>query len=217
MTSFVWQPAFVAIMVVIVEGICSWSKKTFWPNHKGGPVIKLPFVYHGGVIVGDLIILPYLFGIWWQYFHVKVLDWAILLVVSVIITWIAHRAWWFMCAEQPGFMYPDRSESEGDEDLWYRDLPSSAWVHFVYMTGALMMIGAYIFTPMPEEIIYKTFWALIVFVPVAVIEPGIVQGWPVKKVDVFAQLSVNFFLWGLIGGITHLKINHLWIDILGGK
>ena len=71
-------------------------------------------------------------------------------------------------------MYPDRSRSLGDPSVWYLDLPPSALIHSVYMVGAIMMIFGYIVSPMSADVVWATFWIFVVFIPCAIIEPGIV-------------------------------------------
>jgi hypothetical protein len=211
MYNFTWIPAFVSVMVVIWEGTASWKEKTFAPFQKNCRKIKLFFIFHGGVVAGDLFILSYLYCIWAGHFSIPWWLWVEFFPISFAITWKCHRAWWDMCKDQPGFMYPDRNESGGDPALWYRDLPDSAWIHVAYMTGSIMMIGGYIFSAMPSDIVWRTFWAFMLFVPLAIIEPGIVQGWPLKRKDVMISIGSAIALWALVGLVTWLKLIHFWI------
>ncbi len=198
-----------AVFVVLLEGLASWSEKTFWPRQRGGPPIKLPFVWHGGVVVGDLILLPYLFGLWAPRFQIPMWLWIIFFPVALVITWYCHRAWWFLCEKQPGFMYPNRQKSEGDPRIWFHDLPRSALIHFGYMTATLMLIGGYLCSPMTAEVMWQTFWVLVIFVPVAIIEPGIVQGWPLTKKDVTINVGIAVALWTIIGLVTWAKLGSI--------
>lgn len=207
-----WIVALASVLIVSCEGIASWTEKTFWPGQQGGKPIKLPFVLHGGVVIGDLILLSYAYGIWVPHLEISARLWVILFPIALWITWKCHRAWWFMCEKQPGFMYPDRSMSGGDQRYWYDDLPCSAWIHFVYMTGSLMFIGAYIWSPMSPEVVWRTFWIFVAFVPTAIIEPGIVQGWPLTKKDIMVSVGVALVLWTIVGLVTWLKIIH-WLGI----
>lgn len=209
---FSWIAAWAMALIVILEGIFSWTEKTFWPGQRGGKPIKLPFVFHGGVVVGDLILLPYAYGIWNHRVQVPVWLWVAFSFLALMITWQCHRAWWFMCEKQPGFMYPDRHRSKGDQKIWFYDLPDSAWIHFIYMVASLMFIGAYVYSPMSAEIVWKTFWIFIIFVPVAIIEPGIVQGWPPTRKDILLSIGVAVVLWVIVGLVTWLKLIH-WLGI----
>lgn len=205
---FSWPVSLISALVVVCEGAVSWSEKTFWPGQKGGKPIKLPFVLHGGVVIGDLFLLSYTYGIWAAYLHVPPWLWIIFFFVSLGITWFCHRAWWFMCEKQPGFMYPDRHRSKGDQKIWYHDLPISAWIHVAYMTVSLMLIGGYLYSPMSEEVVLRTFWIFFLFVPVAVIEPGIVQGWPPTKKDIMISIRVAYLLWVVVVVVTLIKMVH---------
>jgi len=199
----------VSLMLVVIEGFFSQAEKTFWPNQEGGPKIKLPFILHGGVVVGDFFILSYLYGIWFHNISIPCWAWIILFFIAAPITWLCHKGWWAGCEKQPGFMYPHRIKSGGDIKYWYRDLPDSAWVHVIYMTWSIMMIGAYIFSPMPDEVVWRTFQLILVFVPLAIIEPGIVQDWkPTKKSIVFA-VRVAIALWAVDGLVAWAKLAHL--------
>ena len=107
-------------------------------------------------------------------------------------------------------MYPNQRKSEGKARYWYRDLPPSAWIHFIYMVLAIVYIGGYIIRPMPEEIIWKTFWIFLVFVPIAIIEPGIVQGWKPTKKDILMSVGTAIVLWVVVGLVTWIKLNHFF-------
>jgi hypothetical protein len=202
-------PVMAAVLVVFYEGVLSFSDQTFWPGQDKNKLIKLPFVYHGGVW-GDLLILPYLFGIWVPQMSVPWWLWIGFFPVAFVITWYCHKTWWRMCEKQPGFMYPDRSESRGDPERWHWDLPGAAWVHFIYMVGAVMMIGGHIYSPMPAEIVWRTCWLMLVFVPVAVIAPGIVQSWPPTKKDIAISVASAIVLWAVVGLVTWVKLIH-WL------
>ena len=136
--------------------------------------------------------------------------WITLFVFAFIITWLCHRVWWFACENEPGFMYPNRLESHGNERFWYRDLPTSAWIHFLYMTWALMLIGQYIYAPMPATVVWKTFWIFVAFVPIAIIEPGIVQAWPPTKKSLWISFVITLILWSIVGLVTWVKIAHFF-------
>ena len=209
---FNFLAAILSVFVVVIEGLASWREKTFSPFQRGGcKKIKLYFLYHGAVVAGDLIILSCLFGIWFNHYSIPWSVWLIFFLISLFITWKCHQGWWHGCKDQPGFMYPDQDASAGQAEYWYRDLPDSAWVHFIYMVGALMNIGAYICSPMPKDVVMTTFWLMIAFVPVAIIEPGIVQGWPIKKKDVVLSGGIAIVLWSIIGLVTWIKLIHWWI------
>lgn len=209
---FSWEIFSISVFVVVMEGMASWTEKTFWPGQQGGKSIKLPFVFHGGVVVGDLILLSYAYGMWMPQLQATFCQWVISFPVAVVITWQCHRAWWFMCKDQPGFMYPNRSESGGDPKAWFCDLPGSAWINFIYMVGSLMFIGAYILSPMSAEVVWRTFWIFVIFVPIAIIEPGIVGGWPPTKKDIFTSVGIAIVLWAIVGLVTWLKLIH-WLGI----
>lgn len=129
-------------------------------------------------------------------------------VASLIITWFCHRGWWLASEDEPGFMYPNRFKSWGNENVWYRDLPTSAWIHFTYMVGALMLIGGYVYTPMNAEIVWRTFWIFVIFVPIAVIEPGIVSAWPPTKKGLTFSFGIATVLWAIVGLVTWIKLHH---------
>ncbi len=206
---FSWMIVVLAAQaIVIFEGKLSLDEGTFWPHQAGGTPVNLPFVWHGGVVVGDLILLPHAFGLWWPHMEVPVWLWAVMLPLALWITWACHRAWWFQCAKQPGFMYPNRLESEGDPDRWYRDLPDSAWVHGAYMVAALMLIGGYLWSPMSSDIVWRTCGIFVIFVPVAIIEPGIVQARPPTRKDIAVSVGVALGLWAVVALVTWIKLTH---------
>lgn len=213
MKNFPLELALLGAFIVVVEGFLSWLEGTFWFRQKfGNRNLKLPFLLHGGVVVGDFILLPLAFFLWAPYLEVPMWLWVTFFFVSFIITWLCHRGWWFACEYEPGFMYPNRLKSWGNENVWYRDLPTSAWIHFIYMMGALILIGGYIYTPMPSMVVWKTFWIFVVFVPVAIIEPGIVQAWPPTKKSLQLAFGITVILWSIVGLVTWIKLTHfLWL------
>lgn len=196
------------VSMVVLEGALSSKERTFHPGQYRKGFIKLPFVFHGGVVIGDLVLLPYAFYQWLPQMQISPWQLVGFFVAALWITWAAHRAWWFMCEKQPGFMYPDRSRSLGYSSIWYLDLPPSAWIHFVYMVGAIVMIGGYIVSPMSTEVVWTTFWIFVVFIPLAIIEPGIVQGWPLTRKDIFTSFGVAVALLAVVGVVTWVKLAH---------
>lgn len=73
MEIFAWELALLSAGVVVVEGFFSWLEATFWFGQEFGQRnLKLPFLLHGGVVVGDLILLPYAFFIWVLYLNVPI-------------------------------------------------------------------------------------------------------------------------------------------------
>lgn len=211
MEIFAWELALLSAGVVVAEGFFSWLEATFWFGQEFGQRnLKLPFLLHGGVVVGDLILLPYAFFIWVLYLNVPIWLWITFLVVSLIITWFRHRGWWRASEDEPGFMYPNRFKSWGNENVWYRDLPTSGWIHFIYMVWALMLIFGYVYTPMNAEIVWRTFWISVIFVPIAVIEPGIVSAWPPTKKSLIFSFGIATVLWAIVGLVTWIKLHHFF-------
>jgi len=202
--------AMVLVCVVIIEGVKSWREGTFYFNQTSGKEIKLPFIMHWGVVIGDLILIPLAVSLGWLFMECSLSALFIFFVVAFLLTLVCHFAWWFMCAKQRGFMYPDRNGSWGVSDYWYKDLPVSAWIHFVYMILAVMYLQAYIFSPMPSDVVWKTCWIFLVFVPLGVIEPGIVQGWPPTKKDIITSVGTAIVLWIIVGGVTWIKLTHVF-------
>ncbi|MDD5396989.1 MAG: hypothetical protein PHW24_02935 [Candidatus Moranbacteria bacterium] len=199
------------VSLVFIGGICSLVEGTFYPGQSTDNKIKLWFVLHGGVVFGDLILIPLAVWMWYESINFSLGRLLITCPLAIAITWFCHRGWWFACKDQPGYMYPNQKYSKGDPKFWYRDLPVSAWIHVVYMIVSTMWIAEYIFNPMPADVVKKTFDIFVAFVPLAIIEPGIVQGWPPTKKDITNSCTIAVGLWVLIGLVTWGKLVHWWI------
>jgi hypothetical protein len=194
----VWA-ALLTALIVIIEAIISFSEKTF--SRKQGRV-NLSFCWHWGVSIGDLVILPVVnglvvphlsFGIWFFIF----------LGLSFNITWFCHKAWWPdpQNSLAQGFIFANAKSGHIHRNLWYRDMTWAGWIHFLFMTIQIVILGGYLITPMPKDIVSLISWIFIVFIPVAVIEPGIIQTGGLQKLtrkDQILTLGMTLALYGLL-------------------
>lgn len=167
---FSWLILGITMAIVIIEGIVSFFEGTFISKqHKK---VNLSFLKHWGVSIGDLLILPIVNGLIFPYLCFS--KWYIPgIILAGIITLVCHIAW---CPNHDdinaqGFILNSQDRS----NLWYKAMTRAGWIHFGFMVCELTILGGYILTPMPLEVIKIVFVLFCFFIPVAITEPGIVQ------------------------------------------
>lgn len=102
--------------LVIIQIGCSAWEGTFMRNQDRH--LATPMIWHWGCMVGDLIILPIVFGLVFTYFKNDPQPWApslwirliIWALVSISLTWQMHKLWWPLL----GHIVPDHSASDGN-------------------------------------------------------------------------------------------------------
>ena len=203
---FSWLAFFVTISVVCVEGVFAFRNKTFSRKQMRRPPVRLTFLWHWGVVVGDLVILPVFNGIVAPYVHLALWQCIVFSLTAPMITWSCHRAWWPTSEKSLNFMSPDWRRSLKQRGCWHADMSSAGWIHFMFMVGQLIMIMGYVFNPMPKELIQQVCIIFLVFIPFGVIEPGVVEGWPLSTGKKIATFGIAIALWSLVGAVTWLKL-----------
>jgi hypothetical protein len=203
---FSWLAWFVTTIVVVVEGLVSLCEGTFSRLQNKLPRIRLSFLWHWAVSIGDLIILPVFNGFVASHLHFSLWQWGALLLASLVVTLACHYAWWPAEQKALGFIYPDWNGSGKERKFWYRDLSLAGWVHVEFMTVQLAVIVGYILTPMPADIVQLVGVIFLIFVPFGVIEPGVVEGWPLSKEKKLATFGIAVALWLIVIGATWIKM-----------
>ncbi len=203
---FYWQAYFSTVALVCYEGLCAICEKTFSRKQGRTPHIRLSFLWHWGVVVGDLIILPVFNGIVIPYLNFPIWGWSLFFLASLAITFYCHKAWWPTSEKALGFVYPDWERSGRDKKLWYRDMSLAGGIHFIFMTLQLVIIFGYIFTAMPDEIVWQVCTIFLIFILFGVIEPGVVEGWPLSKEKKLITLGTAIALWLIVGVVTCIKL-----------
>jgi len=198
--------ALLNFVYVFFEGIVSWQEKTFSRLQKRKPSIRLSFLWHWGASVGDMLILPIFNGMVIPHIHLPIHYWILLSFAAINITLFCHKGWWPKEEKAFGFIMADWENSGKDPDLWYRDMSSAGWMHFVFMSAQLTIIGGYLLSPMPKEIVHQTAILFTLFVPFAVIEPGVVEGWPLSKAKKILTAKVTIALWAIVAAATWIKL-----------
>jgi hypothetical protein len=203
---FSWLMYLITVALVCFEGIWAIREKTFSRKQVRKQPIRLTFLWHWGVVVGDLIILPFFNGLVIPYFSFPPWVYALFFLASLAITFYCHYAWWPTSEKALNFMCPDWEESGKDRKLWYKDATVAGYIHFVFMTLQLVVIFGYIFTHMPSEVVWRVCVIFLVFVPFGVIEPGVVEGWPLSKKKKLVTFGIAVALWAVVGVATWLKL-----------
>lgn len=206
----------VTIIVVSVEGFFSILEGTFSRLQNRNPPVRLTFLWHWGVSIGDWIILPIFNGIIFSrldfsrmvkipFINFQFSQW-LFFPVAAVITWYCHKAWWPSSEKALNFMCPNWKRSGKDRNFWYRDMTIAGWIHFVFMIVEVAVIAGYIFTPMPKEVVWRTFFIFLAFIPLGVIEPGVVEGWPLSTGKKIATAGTAIALWSLLTVVTWAKL-----------
>ena len=203
---FSWKMWFVTVSFVIFEGYWSFLEKTFSRRQKRKQPIRLSFLWHWGVSIGDLVILPVFNGFVIPYFNFPAWAYASFFLASLAITFYCHWAWWPTSEKALNFMCPDWEGSKKVRKDWYKDATVAGYVHFIFMTMQLIVIFGYIFTTFPNEMVWKVCAIFLVFIPFGVIEPGVVEGWPLSREKKVVTFGIAIALWTVVGVITWLKL-----------
>jgi len=198
--------ALAAFCFVIIQSLFSCKDKTFSRLQNRNPAIRLSFLWHWGVSVGDLLILPIFNGIVIPHIHLSICSGMLLLYAALLIALFCHKGWWPKEEKALGFIMPDWENSGRDADLWHRDMSYAGWMHFVFMVAQLVIIGGYLLSPMPKEVVQLTGVIFMIFIPVAVIEPGVVEGWPLSKGKMLLTAGVAVVLWSIVAAATWIKL-----------
>ena len=191
---------------VVFEGLISLLEGTFSRKQWRMQPIRLTFCWHWGVCIGDLILLPIFNGLVIGHLKLSIITWGMLFLVSAPITWLFHAAWWPLNENAFNFMVPNWSKSRQDRFSWYKDMTCAGWMHFIFMIGALMIILAYVMSPMPAGIVKNVCLIFLIFIPFGVIEPGVVEGWPLSRKKKEQTLGIACALWSVVGVVTWCKL-----------
>lgn len=197
--------AFWTFAFVVVEGMVSWVEGNFFRKQKTRPV-RLTFIWHWGVVVGDLVLLAIFNGLIMPYVLAPMTVMFPLVAISLSLTCLCHKAWWPREEKSLNFMVPNWDASNRVSKFWYRDMTAAGWMHFVFMTVQLVIIGLYLYSPMPSQVVRTVAVIFFVFVPVAIIEPGVVEGWPLSKPKIIATAGMAIVLWVIVGLATWVKL-----------
>lgn len=203
---FSWLAYFITVGLVIYEGIWAFREKTFSRKQCRKQPVRLTFLWHWGVVVGDLIILPFFNGMTIPYFSFSPWVYALFFLASLAITFYCHYAWWPRSENALNFMCPNWEGSGKNRKLWYKDATVAGYIHFMFMTAQLVVIFTYIFSPMPKEVIWQVCVIFLVFIPFGVIEPGVIEGWPLSKEKKLVTFSIAIALWAVVVAVTSLKL-----------
>ena len=202
---FSWSAYISTILFVLFETMLSWRDKTFSRKQKREPPIRISFLWHWGLCIGDLVILPVFNGLVIPHLHFSYLH-IVPLFFSAMITTLCHHAWWPKDPSALGVVFPDWRRSERMETFWYRDLSPAGWAHALFMTVQIVLIASYIFTPMPEKVVRLSSALFMLFIPFGVIEPGMAECWPPTNKKVAQSLAIAFSLWVLVFFVGWLKM-----------
>lgn len=194
-----WVIFWATVFLVALQAMASIKEGTFY-HHNWGKGL-MPFVLHGGMW-GDLLILPVVNGLVWQYLNPLMLDWAlkktlfVILVVSFLITWMMHILW---SADESlcGHMWPSHRKHD-----WLDDMSLSGKLHMVFMTLELTLLGSLIFSSdVPKNILVATAVLLTIFWPMGVILPcRVVKGIWLDVTAIVTSLIMMVATWGVCLG-----------------
>ena len=169
--------------VVVIEGLVAYYNGTLssiqWKH------INLSFMKHWGVLIGDLCIFPIINAFIIPCLH---FNWWYVpgFILTLAITLQCHKSWWPDPWDEnaQGFILDSFHDDwkVHSKFHWHRAVTPAGWIHVFFMTCQLAILGGYILTPMPRPVINAISSLLVVFLPLGVIEPGIVQSGGLKKI-----------------------------------
>ncbi len=167
---FSFFAAGITALYMVFEGAASFFEGTFSRKQKR---VRLSFLWHWGLVVGDLILLPIFNGI-----IVPILSftlWYLLyFAAATIITVLMHKIWWHSDFGSP--IFPNKKEADSSVPSWYKDMGIVGWMHLVFMSGQVTIIEGYIFSSFAtKEMTTIIFVIFLAFIPVSVLEPYFIQ------------------------------------------
>lgn len=179
LSDFSLLAAFITMAFAVASGVVAYHEKTF--SREQGRV-NLSFCWHWGISIGDLLILAIVNGLIFPSFHFN-LWWLVLVPFSATLTTVCYKDWWPKPDNIPaqGFILISSEEHSLAGDSWTKAVTKAGWIHFVFMTIELMILAEYIFTSIPALVVKIVTGLLLIFIPVAVIEPGVIQSGGDKK------------------------------------
>ena len=204
---FSWPAALITVGVVIIEGIAAFLSGTF--SHYRWRHVDFSMLMHWGVMVGDLILLPIFNGLVVPHLKVPWKKGALFLLISFAITLYCHWQWWHMCNKTSSFMCLDMRKSMSIESLWFLDGTLAGAIHFLYMAFEIPIIMAFFYSPMPRQVAKWAFAIFMIFVPFALIEPGIAVNWPLTGENLLVTAAVSISTWSIVLLISYAKLKRL--------
>lgn len=129
--------------------------------------LPMSFLNNWAVSLGDLVFLTTLNGLvipcllqltsgwYWKY--------PLSFILAIVATWLLHRIWW-KCDENLGHIFINWEKSGGHEKKWMEDISLAGRVHFWFTLLQIMIVLAYIFTPMPQMTVFYVSLLLVGFV-----------------------------------------------------
>ncbi len=175
---------------------------------------RKPFLFKTlGGSVGDMFIFPIInaiitpcllhFDLWYMPGF----------LVSLMITLRCHKAWWpdpfdknaqgFILMNNPPLFPTPHCYSK---NYWYLAVTPAGWIHVFFMTCQITILGGYLFTPMPRSVINIVSLLLAVFLPLGVIEPGIVQSGGIKKLTIRKYVKISGIFIALIETVFVIRL-----------
>lgn len=198
--NFFWSIYFLTIGAVLLEVFFAWKEKTLWPNQD--KKISLPLFKHGGIVIGDLLLLPVFNAIVTPFFHFHFWLYVFFGLVAFSLTWFLHRMWWPTEDAKLNFMSPNWRGSKRKRRFWHRDLSTAGWIHLLFMSAESVIISGYIFSRVPAVIISYVCVIFFFFIPFSYIEPELV----IKR-SLRIILMNTTLLYLFVVAITYLKLH----------
>lgn len=124
------------------------------------------FADHGGMW-SDLVLLPIANAVIVP--HLTVGPWLawVVPIAALASAWVHHH--WYRGARashSPEHMWPYRPHG-----MWVRDLSWAGWLHVLYVTGELTLLGGFLIHPMPEVVVLLVAAIFTIHVPIGLLQP----------------------------------------------
>jgi hypothetical protein len=124
------------------------------------------FANHGGMW-SDLLLLPIANSVIVP--HLAFGAWLAIVIppAAFASAWVHHH--WYRHASathSPEHMWPCRPHG-----TWVRDLSWAGWLHVLYVTGELTLLGGFLIHPMPDPVVLIVAAVFTIHVPIGLLQP----------------------------------------------
>ncbi len=154
--------------------------------------LPMSFLNNWTVSISDLYVFPIVNALVVPYLW-PMSDWQwkypVFFIVGVVVSFIFHRGWWGH-DENLGHIFANWKKAPS-EIAFQMDLTKAGWVHFCFMSLQVAVVLAFIFTPMPQIIVFWVSGLLAVFLIIQNTQAVIIQRGEAIKFLLIAPVELS--------------------------
>src|SRR3989344_2664336 len=178
---FNYTVCIITMALVVIAGFFAWLNDDLFGNPPltgDPPHSDIGFLNHGGMW-GDFLLLSFVNGLLWSHLHLTAVLILPSLCVAFWLTLVAHKQWMRLyCRDEisghmfksPNFV-PRLSEKHFDV-AWKQNLTEAGWLRVVYMALQIAILIVYVFSSIPQSVVWTTSLLLTAHVILGTVQPG---------------------------------------------